>query len=246
MRQTWNKIIQSLNTGILGLSRFTFGKGVFAIILLAIMTGLLAIPSKIRLARQSKENAAKMEAVRSERDAIEEKYQSEPGQLASFETTRQKGEELKRLYQRNYFNFSPGSMFFLNSLASMVIAQAIGGIKKDERFQEGGILWFKDLTKPDRFLVLPALLTAIQVARHFVVPNRFNQEPANRLLGFERVERLANFTRFIPVAYFILPVILNKRPSAAESIFAVTQEGVSLVEDYLIRMMITDKEETVF
>jgi membrane protein insertase Oxa1/YidC/SpoIIIJ len=242
MRQTWTKAIHSLDTGILALSRFTFGKVAFAIMLLAVAGRILAIPYKIRLARQTRENNTKLKDLKDERQAIEEKYQPEPGQLASFEMTRQKGEELKQLYQKNRLSFSPGGMFLLSTLANIAATQAIGGIKKDGRFQEGGILWFKDLTRPDRFLVLPALLAVIQVARPFILPNGFNQDRASRLPGLERVERLAAFTRFLPVGFFVLPIIFKRQPSAAENIFAISQTGAELVEDYFIRKLITEKE----
>ena len=244
MRQTWQKAVHSLDTGILTLSRFTFGKAAFAIILVGILHNLLSLPNKIRLARQTRHNAARLKSLRAEVQAIEEKYRPEPGQFASFEQTRQKGEEIMRLYQRNTIVFSPGLIFFLTSGGSLVVLQAIGGIKKDERFEDGGVLWFRDLTQPDRYLVLPAIHLGLLLARQFILPPKFSEYETTRMPWLKRLERIRVAGKFMPVVLFSASLIFRKRPTAAENIYFITVSSLELAEDYFIQKLVTSKDET--
>src|SRR5689334_14657240 len=98
MRQTWNQSLYSLKSGLLGLSRVTFGKPALAIVLVAILHNLLFLPLKVRNARQTRHNRQKLEKLRAERQAIYDKYQPEPGQSLTPAQVTQRGNEIKELY----------------------------------------------------------------------------------------------------------------------------------------------------
>lgn len=239
MRQTWTKSLYSLKTGLLALSRVTFGKPALAIVLVAILHNLLFLPLKIRNARQTRHNQQKLEKLRLEREAIEAKYQPEPGESLSPAQTAQKGNEIKELYQGEGVSFNIGcASLLLPSLSGLVLQSAVNAIKDDERFNEGGILWFSDLTKPDRFLILPLAFIGVATLRQRLIPIEMPEiEKASPTWG----NRMQAFQKWLPLLSLIGILFTRKRPNAAFTLYQLTSSGVELAEDYFIKRRIIDQ-----
>lgn len=238
MRQTWEKTTYSLKTGILSLSRVTFGKAAFAIILVAVLHNLIFLPLKIRNAIQTRKNLKKMKELKPAIKAIEEKYQPEPGQKLTAEQVRQKGNEIKRLLEEKtiYFNFGCLSVI-LHVFSGILLTSAVTEIKKDERFAEGGILWFKDLTRPDRYFVLPALQMGILFLRQRIVPLELIEPAMPRPVWLRRMKTFNNWS---PLLVFLLILITRKRPNSGLTLLYITSSSLELAEDYLIKKLIKE------
>jgi membrane protein insertase Oxa1/YidC/SpoIIIJ len=242
MRQTWQKAVHSLDTGILTLSRFTFGKAAFAIILVAFLHHLIYFPLKVRSARQMKRNAEKLKELAPAITQINEKYNIEPGQRLQPAEVRRKGKEIQQLQKKAGIKFSAGCLTAaLPSLSGGIIELAIMEIKKDERFQDSGILWFKDLTKPERFYVLTAGSIGISyLKQRFDITAHKRPGEASSVLN----QRIRTFMNWSPLLTFGLVLITRQQQPSAVVLYRIASSGCGLVEDYFIQKLVTSKEET--
>jgi membrane protein insertase Oxa1/YidC/SpoIIIJ len=240
MRQTWEKATYSLKTGILSLSRFTFGKAVFAIMLVAVLHNLVFLPLKIKSAIQARNSVKKLKELQPAIKAINEKYRLEPGQRRLAKQASQQGQEIKRLYQEAGISFNLGCLSTIMPIFSRILlTSAVTEIKKDERFKEGGILWFKDLTRPDRYFVLPALQMGILFLRQrIVLPELIEPEKPHPVW----LRRMKTFNNWSPLLGFLLILITRKRHRhhSGLTLFYITSSSLELTEDYFIKKLIKD------
>lgn len=240
MKQTWKKAVYSVKTSFLMVGRFTFGKAAFAIMLIAILHNLIYLPLKIRSARQTKYNLKKMQELKPAIKAIDEKYPREPGQRLIATQVSQHGNEIKRLYQEAGVSFSPGCIsIILPVITGGLIEHAVSTIKDDDRFKDGGILWFKDLTQPDRYFVLLAILMGLSFLdlqfKISKVPDTKKPQP-----GWLRGMRTtANWS---PLLGFLLGLVFRKGPRSGMALYRITSSSLELAEDYLIKKLITDSD----
>lgn len=241
MRQTWNKAVHSLDTGILALSRLTFGKAAFAIVLIAFVHHLVYFPFRIRSASQMKRNAEKLKELAPAIKEINEKYKVEPGQrLMAVEVSR-KGKEIQQLQKEAGIKFSAGCLTaLLPALSETVIKQAIAGIARDERFQDSGILWFKDLTKPERFYVLTAISLLITFLKQRLNVATFRRPGEVKMAWVRRIETI---TKWSPLLLFIISLVTRQQALSGAAIYNIASSGFSLAEDYYISKQITNSEE---
>lgn len=241
MRQTWNKAVHSLDTGILTLSKFTFGKAAFAIVLIAFLHHLIYFPFKIRSARQMRRNAEKLKEIAPALKEIQETFKVEPGQRLQATEVSRKGKEIQRLQKEAGIKFSAGCLTaVLPALSGAVIEQAIAGIKNDERFRDGGILWFEDLTQPERFYVLTATSLGISYLKQ-----RFDIASFKRPgeVSSEWSRRVRTFSNWSPFLAFGLSLATRKQQPTGVVLYKIASSGFLLAETYFIRKL-TQADET--
>lgn len=240
MRQTWNRSLYSLKTGLLGLSRFTFGKPALAIVLVAILQKLLFLPLKIKNARQTRLNRQKLEKLQADVQAINDKYQPESDPELTLDKVTQRGKELKELYQREGVTFKIGcASILLPTLSEIFLLQAVNSIKDDARFSEGGILWFKDLTRPDRYRILPVVFIGIGTLRQRLLPTELPEFEKPLPVWARRIQALE---KWLPLIALLATLVARKRPNAATTLYQLTSSGAELVVDYYIKRTIIDQD----
>jgi membrane protein insertase Oxa1/YidC/SpoIIIJ len=233
MSQTWTKAVRSLNTGILALSRLTFGKAAFAIVLIAFLHHLIFLPFKIRVARQIKQNAKKLKELDPTIQEIKAKYKVEPGQRLSPAETAQQGKEIQQLQKAAGISFRAGCLTaILPAFSEIIIKQAITGIAKDERFEDKGILWFPDLTKPERFYILTASLLGISFLKQKLDLETLRRPDEKSLIFDNRIRGILNL---LPLLAFGLSLVTRKQQPSGFVIYSIASESFSLAETYYIR-----------
>ncbi|MBN9391961.1 MAG: YidC/Oxa1 family membrane protein insertase [Chloroflexi bacterium] len=236
MRQTWTKAIRSFDTGILALSRLTFGKAAFAIVLIAFLHNLIYLPFKIRAARQMKRNGEKLQELNPLIEEIKEKYKVETGKHLLASDAARQGKEIQQLQKAAGINFRAGCLTaILPTFSELIIKQAITGIAKDERFEDKGILWFQDLTKPERFYILTASLLGVSFLKQ-----RLDLETLRRPdeKSFFRDARIRGIMNSLPLLAFGLSLVTRKQQPSGMVIYSIASESFSLAQTYYIRKTI--------
>ncbi len=152
----------------------------------------------------------------------------------------QEGNEIKHLYREAGVSFSPGCLrVILPVISGSILSQAVTSIKGDERFTDGGILWFKDLTQPDRYFVLPAIQAGLSFLNHIFITSTFKEPIKNRL---EWLRRWIIFTKWSPLLGFLVIAFTRKGPNTAMTLYHITSSSLELTEEYLIKKLITDSD----
>jgi membrane protein insertase Oxa1/YidC/SpoIIIJ len=239
MRKNWEKIVYPVNTTILGISRVTFGKPALAIVLIAVLQNLIFLPLKIIGSRQIKINAKKLEELVPAIKTIDEKYRLEPRQKQAQDQVIQKGNEIKRLYQESGISFNSGCLAStLPLLSGLLVNTAVISIKDDERFSDGGMLWFKDLTRPDRYFVLPAVQMVLLILKQKLIPLDIYYLKESSPTWARRME---TWVAWAPLAAFLLALVSRKRAHSGLALYYITSSSVELAGDYFIKKLITDR-----
>jgi YidC/Oxa1 family membrane protein insertase len=146
---------------------------------------------------------------------------------AQYRDNRQKQqEEMMKLYQERSVNPLGGCLPILVQMPIFIgifyVIREFGGIPgfKDAKypsFQEGGILWFQDLSAADPFLILPVLSALTMLAATEITSK--NIDPQQRWL-----------MRLLPIG---ITVFLFNFP-AGLFVYWITSNLVTLVQNYVI------------
>ena len=139
---------------------------------------------------------------------------------AKFKDNKQKQqEEIMKLYQDRQVNPMGGCFPLLIQMPIFItMFYVIRGFEQTEpSFVNGGILWFKDLTAPDPFYLLPVLSAITMLAASEITSK--NVDPQQRWL-----------MRILPIGF---TVVLISFP-AGLFMYWITSNLVTLVQNYLI------------
>jgi YidC/Oxa1 family membrane protein insertase len=213
-------VVTSLRNTIFYLGVKSFGKPAYGIIIATFLTRLALLPLTLVATRTSK----KLKSLRPAIQEITEKYRREPGQYTTVEQQNQKQVEIMEFYRREGVKPAMGCLPILFEIPVLALLEAaVKASKDDDRFTGGGILWFKDLNKPDRYFILPISLTLLEFTTH-----RMKTPPE----GFESKleQRLDRFAQF---GILLKPFFMRRRP-AGELLYMVVSAACSVVQQYFV------------
>ncbi len=179
-------------------SKVTFGNTALAIIFLTILSRFVFLPWKLKIARDNKRYLEKLSEIKQTLKELQEKYGITSQKTLVLKDLKQFQAETKILYDNAGVKFQFGLLPSLleNSLAAF-IRLAIAYSKSEQYFKSGGILWFRDLSQPDRFLILPILSAGLTYLnqRNQPLPLKESDNQIKQSLNF--------FLKFSPFLVFI-------------------------------------------
>ena len=162
----WAAFVELLRAAIFGAAHVCGGSLGAGILLVSALVRLALLPLTLRLARISREQQAKLAALKPELDALQRRYASDPQRLFL---------EMRALHAKHDINLVRPSSFV--SLA--VQFPVLGGLFAAVRNGLGAkvrFLWIADLARPDGALLLGiAALTALGLS---VAPTTPGQTPS--------------------------------------------------------------------
>ena len=151
----WAGFVELIRMVIFAAAHVCGGSLGAAIVAVSIVVRVAMLPLTLRLARQAREQQARLATLKPKVEALQRRYAGDPAKLAR---------EVQALYAANGLRvFTPGGFvgFLVQApLLGGLLAAVRGGLGSRARF-----LWIADLSRPDAFLVgVVALLTGAIVS----------------------------------------------------------------------------------
>lgn len=204
---------------ILFAGKYSFGKPAHGIILVTLVTRLAFLPFTIK----SDHITRKMKVLRPEISVIGQKYRSAKGTISA-ELQPKMHREIMELYRQENINPSFGCWTVaLQASFFLLIKYTMRSAKNDPRFTSGGILWFRDLSKPDPYFVLPVLTTILGLATEWMqIPKDKEQDEQQRQINF--IRQLTPLTTGLSML----------RLSAGETLYMTVSAAFEVIQYYFL------------
>jgi len=151
----WTGFVELIRMVIFAAAHVCGGSLGAAIVAVSIVVRIALLPLTLRLARQAREQQARLAALKPRLDALQRRHAADPARLVR---------EVRALHAANGIRvFTPGGLvgFLVQApLLGGLLAAVRGGLGSSARF-----LWIADLSRPDALLVgFVALLTGAIVS----------------------------------------------------------------------------------
>ncbi|MBF5043275.1 membrane protein insertase YidC [Aggregicoccus sp. 17bor-14] len=202
----WTDWVQWVTDAVLALSGLYGGSVGLAVVTLSFAVRLALLPLSLRLARRSREQRARLAALKPELEALQRRLKAEPERLA---------QETLALYRAHGVAPVDGR----GLLALLAQAPVVGGLVSAlsrGRLAAGPFLWMADLARPD--VLLLALVACLSGAGAALNPDLPREGRTLMVL--------------LPAA---LSVLFLWRASAALGLYWAASSGVGLLQSALLR-----------
>lgn len=198
-----------------------FDKPAKGIVLITIMTRLALLPLTLLAVKSSK----KRRQLQPEVKQIKQNYEAEHGKRLSIELKRKKNLEIQAIYKQAKINpFQETWPVVVQIPLYELVSSAVKDVAQEEQAKKGGWLWFKDLSRPDRYYILPILIIIAEYAAQRM--GTHNEEYENIWQG--------KLNEATPLVTSVFSGFRMTRQPAGQSLYVLVAALFNVVQQYFI------------